>query len=153
MRQFWVPDGAAGKDGAYVTFPLEELIAVTAIESHRARCTIIGEDLGTVPPGLRERLAQANILSYRVLWWERDGDSFLPPENYPPLSVSCLSSHDLPTFTGWRQGRDIEIRREVGQLDDAAVAASSAAREQGRSRTCAKPWRNRISAPATATPS
>ena len=130
MRQFWVPDGAAGKDGAYVTFPLEELIAVTAIESHRARCTIIGEDLGTVPPGLRERLAQANILSYRVLWWERDGDSFLPPENYPPLSVSCLSSHDLPTFAGWRQGRDIEIRREVGQLDDAAAVASTAARSK-----------------------
>ena len=130
MRQFWVPDGAAGKDGAYVTFPLEELIAVTAVESHRARCTIIGEDLGTVPPGLRERLAQANILSYRVLWWERDGDSFLPPENYPPLSVSCLSSHDLPTFTGWRQGRDIEIRREVGQLDDASAAASTAARSK-----------------------
>ncbi|HEX6094156.1 MAG TPA: 4-alpha-glucanotransferase, partial [Dongiaceae bacterium] len=130
MRQFWVPDGAAGKDGAYVTFPLEELIAVTAIESHRARCTIIGEDLGTVPPGLRERLAHANILSYRVLWWERDGDSFLPPENYPPLSVSCLSSHDLPTFTGWRQRRDIEIRREVGQLDDASAAASKAARSK-----------------------
>jgi (1->4)-alpha-D-glucan 1-alpha-D-glucosylmutase len=50
MRQFWVPDGAAGKDGAYVNFPLEQLIAVTAIESHRARCTVIGEDLGTVPP-------------------------------------------------------------------------------------------------------
>ena len=130
MRQFWVPDGAAGKEGAYVTFPLDELIAVTAIESHRARCTVIGEDLGTVPPGLRERLAQANILSYRVLWWERDGDSFLPPENYPPLSVSCLSSHDLPTFAGWRQGRDIEIRREVGQLDDASAAASTAARSK-----------------------
>ncbi len=130
MRQFWVPDGAAGKDGAYVTFPLEELIAVTGIESHRARCTIIGEDLGTVPPGLRERLARANILSYRVLWWERDGDNFLPPENYPPLSVSCLSSHDLPTFAGWRQGRDIEVRREVGQLDEKSAAASSAAREK-----------------------
>ena len=130
MRQFWVPDGAAGKEGAYVTFPLDELIAVTAIESHRARCTVIGEDLGTVPPGLRERLAQANILSYRVLWWERDGDSFRPPENYPPLSVSCLSSHDLPTFAGWRRGRDIEIRREVGQLDDASAAASTAARSK-----------------------
>lgn len=128
MRQFWIPDGAPGKDGAYVNFPLEELIAVTAIESHRARCTIIGEDLGTVPPGLRERLAQANILSYRVLWWERDGDKFLPPENYPPLSVSCLSSHDLPTFAGWRHGRDIEIRRAAGQLDNAAAAASSVAR-------------------------
>jgi glycogen operon protein len=130
MRQFWVPDGAAGRDGAYVTFPLEELIAVTAIESHRARCTVIGEDLGTVPPGLRERLAQANILSYRVLWWERDGDKFLPPEKYPPLSVSCLSSHDLPTFAGWRQDRDAEIRRAVGQLDEAAAAASSLAREK-----------------------
>jgi glycogen operon protein len=116
MRQFWVPDGAAGKDGAYVDFPLEDLLAVTASESHRARCTIIGEDLGTVPPGLRERLAESNILSYRVLWWERDGERFLAPERYPPLSVSCLSSHDLPTFAGWRQGRDAARLKDEAAL-------------------------------------
>jgi glycogen operon protein len=129
-RQFWVPAGAAGSDGAYVGFPLETLIAITAIESHLARCTIIGEDLGTVPEGLRRRLAAANILSYRVLWFEKDGEAFRPPDRYPRLSVSCLSSHDLPTFGGWRQGRDIEIDRETGRIKPEEVAARVAERRR-----------------------
>jgi len=129
-RQFWVPQGSPGKDGAYVSFPLDALLAVTAIESRRARCTIVGEDLGTVPEGLRERLASSNILSYRVLWFEKDGDSFRPPDRYPPLSVSCLSSHDLPTFVGWRQGRDIEIDRETARLSAELVATRLEARRR-----------------------
>jgi glycogen operon protein len=132
-RQFWVPEGSAGKDGAYVSFPLDILLAITAIESERARCTIIGEDLGTVPDGLRERMAHANILSYRVLWFEKDGERFRPPNHYPPLSASCLSSHDLPTFIGWRRGRDIEIQRETGRLKPEELAApmESRRREEG----------------------
>ena len=73
MRQFWVPRGAEGKAGAYVNFPIDGMIAVTAIESRRQNCMVIGEDLGTIPDGLRERLNAARILSYRVLWFERDG--------------------------------------------------------------------------------
>src|SRR5262249_34004580 len=130
LRQFWVPAGAPGRDGAYVSFPLETLLAITAIESERARCTIVGEDLGTVPEGLRERLARSNVLSYRVLWFEKDGESFRPPERYPPLSVSCLSSHDLPTFIGWRQGRDIQIDEATGRLGADSVAASLAERRR-----------------------
>jgi glycogen debranching enzyme GlgX/4-alpha-glucanotransferase len=129
-RQFWVPQGSPGKDGAYVNFPLDVLLAITAIESRRARCTIIGEDLGTVPEGLRERLAAADILSYRVLWFEKDGESFRPPERYPPLSVSCLSSHDLPTFVGWRRGRDIEIDRATGRLGADLVATRRESRRR-----------------------
>jgi glycogen operon protein len=129
-RQFWVPQGSPGKDGAYVNFPLDVLLAITAIESHRARCTIIGEDLGTVPEGLRERLGGSDILSYRVLWFEKDGESFRPPDRYPPLSVSCLSSHDLPTFVGWRRGRDIEIDRETGRLGAEQVAPRQEARRR-----------------------
>ena len=129
-RQFWVPEGAAGKDGAYVDFPLDVLLALTAIESRRARCTIIGEDLGTVPDGLRESMANSSILSYRVLWFEKDGERFRSPSHYSPLSVSCLSSHDLPTFVGWRRGRDIEIQRETGKLRPEEVAASLEARRR-----------------------
>jgi glycogen operon protein len=129
-RQFWIPEGSAGKDGAYVTFPLDALLAVTAIESERARCTIIGEDLGTVPEGLRERMAQASILSYRVLWFEKDGDRFRPPGRYSPLSASCLSSHDLPTFVGWRHGRDIEIQQETGKVKSEEVGALLGARQR-----------------------
>ncbi len=129
-RQFWVPAGASGKDGAYVEFPLDALIAITAIESRRARCAVIGEDLGTVPDGLRERLADAKILSCRVLWFERDGEDFRPPDLYPPLSASCLSSHDLPTFIGWRRGRDIQIECETGKLQPEAVGSRLAARRR-----------------------
>ena len=130
MRQFWVPAGAPGKDGAYVDFPLDTLIAIAAIESRRARCTIVGEDLGTVPDGLRQKLAGADILAYRVLWFEKDGDEFRMPERYPRLSVSCLSSHDLPTFMAWRRGRDIELDREMGRLKPEEVEGRRAERQR-----------------------
>ena len=100
-RQFWIPRGASGADGAYVTFPLDDLIAATAAESQRAKCMVIGEDLGTVPDGLRQKLAAANILSYRVLWFEQDAQAFHPPQSCPRLSAACLSSHDLAPFKGW----------------------------------------------------
>jgi glycogen operon protein len=119
MRQFWVPDGAPGSLGAYVTFPDEALIATMAIESHRARCLIVGEDLGTVPEGLRARLAAAKLLSYKLLWFERDGATFRSPRAYPHLSACCLSSHDLPTFMGWRRAA---APAEVDALRDAITA-------------------------------
>jgi glycogen operon protein len=121
-RQFWVPRGAEGRDGAYVRFPLDALIATTAIESQRHRCLVVGEDLGTVPEGLREQLSAANILSYRVLWFEREGSGFIPPERYPARALACLASHDLPTFSGWRAGRDIEIARQIGQIPETDLA-------------------------------
>jgi len=129
MRQFWVPQGAEGRFGAYVRFPLDALIAVTAIESLRARCLVVGEDLGTVPDGLRGALDAAEILSYRVLWFERNGTGFKGREAYPPLSLACLASHDLPTFKGWRAGRDIAIDRELGLISETAARTREAARK------------------------
>ena len=128
-RQFWVPRDAEGRDGAYVRFPLDALIAVTAIESQRQKCLVVGEDLGTVPDGLREQLAAANILSYRVLWFERDGTGFIPPERYPARALACLASHDLPTFSGWRAGRDIEIARQIGHIPETDLAEKHATRK------------------------
>jgi glycogen operon protein len=121
MRQFWVPQGAEGSAGTYVRFPLDGLIAVTAIESQRARCMMVGEDLGTIPNGLRERLAEAKILSYRVLWFEREGGGFKPRQDYPELGLACLASHDLPTFMGWRAMRDIFIDGELGLISEAEM--------------------------------
>ena len=128
-RQFWVPRGAEGRFGAYVRFPLDALIAITALESQRNRCLVVGEDLGTVPDGLRDRLAAARIFSYRVLWFERDGAGFKPGDAYPGQALACLASHDLPTFMGWRQGRDIGIARAIGQIDGAQVATRTIERE------------------------
>jgi glycogen operon protein len=130
-RQFWVPQGAEGRDGAYVRFPLDALIAVTALESRRHKCLVVGEDLGTVPDGLRDKLASANIFSYRVLWFEREGRGFKPPGSYPSQALACLASHDLPTFSGWRLGRDFEIAQAIGQLaaEDMATRRSQRAEE------------------------
>jgi glycogen operon protein len=127
-RQFWVPRGVEGRFGAYVNFPVDALIALTAIESRRQRCMIVGEDLGTIPDGLRSKLVAANILSYRVLWFEREGAGFLPAQDYPGLALACLASHDLPTFKGWRAGRDIEIEHSLGLLDAEAASTRRIAR-------------------------
>ncbi len=119
---YWVPQGASPAEGAYVAYPLEDMIAILALESHRQRCLVVGEDLGTVPVGFRERMARANVLSYRVLFFEREeagenadgGDGFLPPERYPELAMAVAGSHDLPTLRGWWEGRDIDLRERLG---------------------------------------
>jgi glycogen debranching enzyme GlgX/4-alpha-glucanotransferase len=123
-RLYWIPDGATAADGAYVRYPLDTLLAVLAIESVRARCFVVGEDLGTVPEGLRERLAAVDVLSYRVLWFERDDSGFTAPSRYPAKAVACVSTHDLPTIAGWWSGADIAEKQSLGMLDaDGAAAA------------------------------
>jgi glycogen debranching enzyme GlgX/4-alpha-glucanotransferase len=126
-RLFWVPDGARGADGAYVAYPRDEMLAELALESRRAGCLIVGEDLGTVPDGFREALAAADVLSYRVLWFERDGPRFRPAAAYPARAVACISTHDLPTLAGWRTGADIAERAALGQIDEGAAGQERAA--------------------------
>ncbi len=140
-RLFWVPDGGRAGDGAYVAYPFDDLLAVLALESRRARCVVVGEDLGTVPDGLRERLAAADVLSYRVLWFERDGDTFRAPERYPAKAAACVSTHDLPTIAGWWSGADIVEKAALGLIgDDAALAerATRAADKQSLVRALAR---------------
>ena len=117
-------------------------LAELALESHRARCLVIGEDLGTVPEGFRDRLAAADILSYRVLFFERDGLGFLPPEPTRPKAVACVSTHDLPTLAGWWDGADIAERRGSARSDAEAAERGRTARRaptrlrSRRARTC-----------------
>jgi glycogen operon protein len=118
QRQFWVPLGAEGKDGAYVSFPLDDLLAVVAEESRAQRCMVVGEDLGTVSEDLRGRLAAARLFSYKVLWFERDGEKFRSAESYPYLSVSCLGSHDLPTFEAWQRAAHLTLDQRLGRSLD-----------------------------------
>ncbi len=106
-RLFLVPDGAAGREGAYVAYDLAEQLGVLALESQRARCLVIGEDLGTVPEGFRERMDAAEILSYRVLWLECDEKGFRRPQDYPVKAAACVGTHDLPTLAGWWEATDI----------------------------------------------
>jgi len=94
---------------------------------------VIGEDLGTVPPGFRERMAAANVLSYRILFFERNGEGgFLPAEHYPELSLAATGTHDLATFTAWLGGLDIDLRARLGVGDPARIADEHAGREHDR---------------------
>jgi 4-alpha-glucanotransferase len=95
-------------DGAYVQYPADDLLNIVALESQRAKAVIVGEDLGTVQEGVRERLAEHRILSYRILWFEPD-----PPRQYPELALAAATNHDLPTIAGLWNGADF---REQEQL-------------------------------------
>jgi len=108
---YLIPEGRPPAEGAYVTYPMDDLIAVLALESHERRCLVVGEDLGTVPEGFRERMSAAKVLSYRVVIFERDEEGdFLQPEDYPALALAMLGSHDLATLRGWWEGRDIDLK-------------------------------------------
>jgi len=127
-RLFLVPDGARGQDGTYLAYPLEDLLGQLALESVRARCLVVGEDLGTVPDGIRAALAERNVLSYQVLRFAYDGDRLRPPERYPRDAVACAATHDVATLAGWWQGSDIDERAVLGLLDPVAEAAERQAR-------------------------
>jgi 4-alpha-glucanotransferase len=120
LHLFCIPAGRKPVDGAYIAYPFEDLIGILTLESQRNRCLVVGEDLGTVPAGFRERMAEARILSYRILFFEQAEDgSFLPPEAYPPLAMAVLGSHDLPTLRGWWEGRDVDLKERYGLLPTA----------------------------------
>lgn len=114
-RLYLVPEGYLPSQGAYVQMPLEELLAVTALTSVKNNCVVIGEDLGTVPDGFRERLESWGIWSYRVTMFERCHDgSFHPIERYPRDALVTFNTHDLPTFLGWRSAYDIALKHSLG---------------------------------------
>jgi glycogen operon protein len=127
-RLFVVPQGEKACAGAYVSYPLDALLAQLSLESHRARCIVVGEDLGTLPWGFRERLEAANVLSYRVVWFERAGAGFIPPHHYPSKAMACVSTHDLPTLEGWWRGADIAEKEALGLLAPVAAMAERDAR-------------------------
>ena len=125
-RMFWVPCGGEPTDGAYVRFPVDDLMAVLALESHRNRCVVVGEDLGTVPDGFRERMSREGLLSYKLMRFERHPDGlYFRPQMYPAAALATPASHDLPTIAGHWSERDIDVR-----LDLKVISAEDAARER-----------------------
>jgi 4-alpha-glucanotransferase len=113
MHLFWIPRDGTPADGAYVKYPFDEMLAIVALESQRHRCLVVGEDLGTVPEGFREKMASANVLSYRVLYFEKDGDRFRQPEEYPDLALACVTTHDLATLEGFWSSADIDLKQRL----------------------------------------
>jgi 4-alpha-glucanotransferase len=114
-RIFMIPHGMTPGEGAYVRYPFAQVLGVIAEESLRARCIVIGEDLGTVPEGFRETLSHYGLWCYRVMMFERDHEGrFRPPESYPAEALASFNTHDLSTHRGWLTGHDLRVKRSIG---------------------------------------
>ena len=122
LTRLWVvPDGASAKDGAYIRFPLTDMLRLIALESVRHESIVLGEDLGTVPDGFADEIGRAGILGMRVLWFERSKDNrFTSPGRWTPGAAGMTSTHDLATVAGWWQGRDIAARAVANPGNDVA---------------------------------
>jgi 4-alpha-glucanotransferase len=132
FRLFWIPRGLPASAGAYVQYQAEDLLGILALESLRHKAIIVGEDLGTVPESVRERLAAAGVLSYRVLYFERcDDGNWKAPGAYPDHAMAVVTTHDLPTLSGFWSAEDIETRYRLGFYESEA-ARSQALEERQR---------------------
>jgi len=117
FRLWWIPSGNAPGDGAYVKYDHEALIGILALEAHRAGAVVIGEDLGTFEPWVRDYLAARGILGTSILWFEYDGDSPLAPEKYRTQALSSVNTHDLPPTAGYLAGDHVALRSHLGLLE------------------------------------
>jgi 4-alpha-glucanotransferase len=132
-RQFWVPAGRPATEGAYMRFPLADLLGVLALESRRAGALVVGEDLGVVPEGFRELMAEKNILRSQVMYFERKPGWQHHPTYYARGAIATASTHDLPPLHGYWLGHDLQVRRRSGNIaSDEALAQAEAERAQAR---------------------
>ena len=133
LSRLWlVPEGADAADGAYLTYPLTDLLRLLALESARHNAIVVGEDLGTVPSGFRETLVQDGVHGMRVLWFERsENNSFAPPQAWDAMALAMTTTHDLPTVAGWWHGTDIAIRAECGRLGVGVTVEEAEAERAG----------------------
>lgn len=129
FRLYWIPDGFDAAHGAYVRDVTLDFLRILALESVRNRVLIVGEDLGTVEPAIRETLEQLGVLSYRLFYFEKDArGEFRRYHEYPPQALVSSTTHDLPTLAGFWTGADLDARRAAGMLDQAGFEAQSSAR-------------------------
>lgn len=113
-RLFWIPAGFTASEGAYILYPMADILRSLAAASQTSEAIIIGEDLGVVPKGFRAEMERVNALGYLVFYFERDEESFLPPAEWPRSALACVGSHDTSTLAGWWNGSDIDLRAAIG---------------------------------------
>lgn len=115
MQAFWQPD--SGAPGGYVRYPLDTMLALVRLEARRTGAVVVGEDLGTVPEGLRKKLGESGLLGCTVMQFERGPEGFHDPAQYHALGLASFGTHDTPTLKGWVRAREADWREEVGQFD------------------------------------
>lgn len=130
-RLYWVPWGAKADQGAYVRYPEDSLFHLAVLASRRQNCQIIGEDLGTVPDGFRERMAERSILGYRLMVFEKEAGAARPAADYAEQTLVAFGTHDLPSLAGWWRGADIAEREHLALYSDPALGEAEKA---GRAR-------------------
>jgi 4-alpha-glucanotransferase len=136
FRLFWIPEGAEPAEGTYVRYPADDLLGVLALESQRAGSLVVGEDLGTVEAGVRRRLAAERVLSYRLVWFERERGGRRRAARYPRLALAAVTTHDLPTAAGWLRGDDLRELAAIGVVTAEELPARSEALRREREELC-----------------
>ncbi|MES2818195.1 MAG: 4-alpha-glucanotransferase [Pseudomonadota bacterium] len=114
MRLWLIPADTPPDQGAYLHYPLQDLLRLLALESWRARAVVLGEDLGTVPAGFGDQLQARRILGMRVLQFEHEQARFKAPRDWPDTALATTTTHDLPTMAGWWLGRDLDWHVRLG---------------------------------------
>ncbi|QEN13124.1 4-alpha-glucanotransferase [Mycolicibacterium sp. ELW1] len=133
-RLWWIPPGDTPDRGTYVHYDADVMLAVLALEAHRAGAVVVGEDLGTVEPEVTEALAANGMLGSAVSWFTRDeadpDQPLLPSAAWPERAAASLSTHDLPTAAGFLRGEHVRARADLGLLDDVPAEEANAATER-----------------------
>lgn len=133
LQRLWViPMGAPPNEGAYLNYPLDDMLRLLSLESWRHEAIVLGEDLGTVPEGLHEKLSEREILGMRVLLFEQDNATFKPIMKWSKDALATTSTHDLPTLTGWLSELDVQWNKTLGFVDDETEQAMRDGRERER---------------------
>ncbi len=119
LRLWWIPKGESASEGAYLSYPVDDLLGILALESHRHQCSVIGEDLGTVPEEIVQLLLDSGVHSYKVFFFETAKDGgYISPEHYTGQSLSTLCTHDMPTLRGFWHCDDLRLGQEIGIYPD-----------------------------------
>ncbi|MFS2221793.1 4-alpha-glucanotransferase [Pantoea sp. B65] len=122
LRLWWIPYGETADHGAYVYYPVEDLMAILALESQRHQCMVIGEDLGTVPVEIIGKLRDSGVYSWKVLYFEQaTADSYRAPADWPRQSMASATTHDLPTLRGFWSAGDLTLGESLGLYPDKVI--------------------------------
>ncbi|MDP9010402.1 MAG: 4-alpha-glucanotransferase [Pseudomonadota bacterium] len=120
-RLWWVPGGCSPTEGAYVHYPLQQLLTVLSLESARCSCLVVGEDLGVVPDEMRRAMPEFGLYHYKVLLFEKTDGRFRRPDEFVKRALATATTHDMPTLRSYWEGRDIELRRRLNLYPSAEI--------------------------------